>query len=69
LSKLIAAGKSPTKIVSRFYLVALGRLPNDREAQHWKTQLDAITTDRGKRYFLEDFVWGLLTCHEFVTNH
>ena len=69
LSKLIAAGKSPTKIVSRFYLVALGRLPNDREAQHWKTQLAAITTDRGKREFLEDFVWGLLTCREFVTNH
>nr|ADI19491.1 hypothetical protein [uncultured Planctomycetales bacterium HF0500_40D21]ADI22998.1 hypothetical protein [uncultured Planctomycetales bacterium HF0500_40D21] len=69
LSKLISAGKSPMEIVNRYYLVALSRHPNDRETQHWKKQLDAITTADGKREFLEDFVWGLLTCREFVTNH
>ena len=69
LSKLISAGKSPTEIVGQFYLVALSRHPNDRETQHWKKQLDAITTADGKREFLEDFVWGLLICREFVTNH
>jgi hypothetical protein len=69
LSKLISDGKSPTEIVSQFYLVALSRHPNDRETRHWKKQLDVITTVDGKREFLEDFVWGLLTCREFVTNH
>ena len=69
LSKLIAAGKSPMEIVNRYYVVALSRHPNGRETQHWKKQLDAITTADGKREFLEDFVWGLLTCREFVTNH
>ena len=33
------------------------------------TQLDAIKTADGQREFLEDFVWGLLTCREFVSNH
>ena len=69
LSKLLAAGKSPNEIVGEFYLVALGRHPNKRETRHWKKQLDAITTADGKREFLEDFVWGLLCCREFVTNH
>ena len=69
LSKLLAANKSPTEIVSEFYMVALSRHPNEREARHWKKQLDAITTADGKREFLEDFVWGLLCCREFVTNH
>ena len=69
LSKLLARGKSPTEIVSEFYMVALSRHPNEREARHWKKQLDAITTADGKREFLEDFVWGLLCCREFVTNH
>ena len=69
LSKLVAAGKSSTEIVGQFYLVALSRHPTDRETQHWKKQLDAITTADGKREFLEDFVWGLLICREFVTNH
>ena len=69
LSRLVAAGTSPAEIVDQFYLVALSRHPTDRETQHWKKQLDAITTADGKREFLEDFVWGLLICREFVTNH
>ena len=69
LSKLLSAGKPHTEIVSEFYLVALNRHPSDKEAQHWASQLNAITSVAGKREFLEDFVWGLLTCREFVTNH
>jgi len=69
LSKLLSAGKPHTEIVSEFYLVALNRHPSDKEAKHWASQLDAITSVAGKREFLEDFVWGLLTCREFVTNH
>ena len=68
-SRLVAAGTSPAEIVNQFYLVALSRHPTARETQHWKKQLDAITTADGKREFLEDFVWGLLICREFVTNH
>ena len=69
LSKLLARGKSPTEIVSELYLVALCRHPSQRETIHWNKQLDAIKTADGQREFLEDFVWGLLTCREFVTNH
>ena len=69
LSKLLARGKSPTEIVSEFYLVALCRHPSERETIHWNKQLDAIKTADGQREFLEDFVWGLLTCREFVSNH
>ena len=47
-------------------MVALGRHPTTQERKYWKRQLE--TVDK-KKAFLEDFVWGLLTSREFVTNH
>lgn len=69
LNKMISGGKSSTDIVSEFYMVALNRPPTPAEQQFWKNKLDALTSADQQHEFLEDFVWGLLTCREFVTNH
>ena len=66
LRRLLDAGRKPIDIVDEFYVVALGRHPTSEEEQHWKQQLDSATDTSA---FLEDFVWGLLTSQEFVTNH
>lgn len=66
LRRLLNAERKPIEIVDEFYVVALGRHPTGQEKQHWKQQL-ASARDQGA--FLEDFVWGLLTSQEFVTNH
>ncbi len=69
LNKLIKAGKSPIAIINEFYLVALGRYPRENERAFWNKQFDARTPANKQREKLEDFVWSLLTCHEFKTNH
>ena len=66
LKRLGDAGKQPAAIIDEFYMVALGRHPTTQERNYWKRQLE--TVDK-KEAFLEDFVWGLLTSREFVTNH
>ena len=70
LAGLILAGKSPMAIVDEFYLAALSRYPTDDERQFWQQKLvDKETTLNAQRALLEDFVWSLMTCHEFQTNH
>jgi hypothetical protein len=67
LRKLIDAGKSNDGIVRDFYLRALSRPPSQAEAAYWQSQLPMSATQRLDA--LEDFVWSLLVCAEFVTNH
>ena len=68
LHRLQTAGESPREIVREFYLAAFSRLPTSQEKRHWQDQLRALKpVDR--QAFLEDFVWGLTTCRDFVTNH
>ncbi|MEM6470685.1 MAG: DUF1553 domain-containing protein, partial [Planctomycetota bacterium] len=69
LSRLHTAGKLPMEIVKEFYLAALGRQPSDRERERWKETLASLKSTEEQRAFLEDFVWGLMTCNEFTTNH
>jgi hypothetical protein len=69
LDQLISAGKSPMEIVDGFYLTALNRNPTDDERQFWKGQFDLSVSADSQRDVLEDVVWGLLTCNEFVSNH
>ena len=70
LAGLVLAGKSPMAIVDEFYLAALSRYPTDDERQFWQQKLvDKETTPNAQRALLEDFVWSLMTCHEFQTNH
>jgi hypothetical protein len=67
LRKLIDAGKSNDEIVCGFYLRALSRPPSHAEAAYWQSQLPMSAPQRLDA--LEDFVWSLLVCAEFVTNH
>ncbi|MGI9466047.1 MAG: DUF1549 domain-containing protein [Rubripirellula sp.] len=67
LSRLIVAGKTNESIVEEFYRVALSRPVTKSEKEFWSRQLKERNGERRK--LLEDFVWSLLTCKEFVTNH
>ncbi|MCR9292425.1 MAG: DUF1549 and DUF1553 domain-containing protein [bacterium] len=69
LNEMFSAGKLPKEIVDAFYLTALNRPPSAREREHWERQLAELKSNDAQRAFLEDFVWGLMTCEEFVTNH
>ncbi len=68
LQRLQASEVEPLEIIHAFYLAALNRLPTEIETLHWRTELEQLD-DSDPSDFLEDFVWGLLTCEEFVTNH
>jgi hypothetical protein len=67
LAQRIADGKTPEEIVREFYLCALGRQPSADEQRFWNGQFAAA--DGAQQNVLEDFVWSLLNCQEFVTNH
>ena len=69
LSQLLDAGTHSEKIVSEFYERALSRRPTQAESGFWKQQLAAAKNSNDTRAVLSDFVWSLLTCREFVTNH
>ena len=69
LAQCIAAEKTPIEIIDEFYLHALGRHPSPKEGEYWSGQVDADVGSKQQRAWLEDFVWSLLTCREFVTNH
>ena len=69
LSRLIAGDTPTPEIIKEFYIAALSRYPTAEEMQTWKERLGELSTETDQADFLEDFVWGLLTCSEFVTNH
>lgn len=69
LDKSISSGKLPMDIVREFYLAALSRHPTDKEQTYWKQHIEVNASANTQRAILEDMVWSLLTCNEFVTNH
>ena len=79
LSRMIQAGATSDQIVRSFYVAALTRNPSAKELAFWHSQIDGDSSAVGsavadsketlRRERLEDFVWSLLTCNEFVTNH
>lgn len=69
LTKLIAAGVPPDKIIKRFYELALNRTASSKEQRFWHDQIATTTNQKQRREILEDFLWSLLTCREFLTNH
>ena len=69
LDTLINSGKTPMQIVEEFYHVALNREPNSRETEFLSRLFDAKKNSRQQQAALEDFVWSIVTCKEFVTNH
>lgn len=69
LNKLISKNKSPKEIVSEFYIAALSRYPTEMEIVFWQQHIDFNESVSSQSTILEDMVWSLLTCNEFVTNH
>lgn len=69
LSELIASDRTPEEIVKEFYRLALNRNPNATEQEYWNKQLATTADTALQQDILEDFVWSLLTCREFGTNH
>jgi hypothetical protein len=68
LHQLILDGRTDEEIVREFYLLALSRFPSESEAAYWLAQLASESAhERTER--LEDFLWSLLNCEEFTTNH
>lgn len=68
LQQMLVRKAKPTEIVERFYRLALVRNPTDNELLFWKEELGGLD-ERATQERCEDFVWSLLTCREFVTNH
>ncbi|MDE0018928.1 MAG: DUF1549 and DUF1553 domain-containing protein [Candidatus Poribacteria bacterium] len=69
LDKLISEEKSPMEILDEFYLAALSRHLTETEQQFWEQHIDVNSSANSQRAILEDMVWSLLTCNEFVSNH
>lgn len=66
LAQLIQANKSDGEIIQVFYTLAFGRRPGQQEIQ------DAcrfIAQSPGRKEGLEDFLWTLCNCKEFLFNH
>ena len=69
LDKLIESDKLPMEIIDAFYLAALSRHPTEKERVFWKQHIDVYASAASQQRVLEDMVWSLLTCNEFVMNH
>ena len=57
------------EIVNEFYQTALNRRPNEQEVKFLSQLFNDKKTSIQQRAALEDFVWSIVTCKEFVTNH
>ncbi len=53
-------------LISEVYRKTLGRQPRVDEMVFWSKQFGSVSH---RREVLEDMVWSLLTCREFITNH
>jgi hypothetical protein len=68
LHRLIANGRSDSDIVIEFYRTAWAIPPTDEQLARWLKQLQSDDPQE-RQHRLEDFVWSLLSSHEFQTNH
>lgn len=69
LQSLLGKKTSDENIVKEFYLRALSRLPTTKEREHWQKQFASLPDEEPRGEVFEDFLWSLLTCQEFRTNH
>jgi hypothetical protein len=66
LAALLKAGKTDPEIIATFYRAALGRRPTDDEQQ---TAAKLILLAPSRKEGLEDLLWTLCNCKEFLFNH
>jgi hypothetical protein len=68
IDQLLAKTMSDDQRVEELYLLALSRLPTDRERAVMVKTL-AAAPEAGRRAALEDLFWSLLSSREFLFNH
>jgi hypothetical protein len=68
LDALLASKLSNEKIVEEAYLIALARLPTEREITKTSAML-ATAKPEDRRTTLEDIFWSLMGSKEFLFNH
>ena len=67
LALALKSRRSTSEIVNEFYVRALSRQPRPEESEFWRAALDVNLADRTGAF--EDFLWSLIACREFQTNH
>ena len=67
VAALLRQEKSNEEIVGEFYQRALSRSPTNEELDFWQEEL--ASSPENRRAALEDFLWSLLSCHEFTHRH
>ncbi len=67
--RLIEQQLDDEDIVRTLYLLALSRKPTTDELRDWCHELGMAGDSSDRRQRIEDFVWSLLNCQDFITNH
>jgi hypothetical protein len=65
----LSQGLSDEALVEALYLRALSRAPTDAERTAWTQEMAAASDEADHRERIEDLLWSILNCQEFVTNH
>jgi hypothetical protein len=68
LAQAMDQGKNDRELIESFYLLSLSRRPSMAEQNEWLERIKT-TNSNERRARLEDFLWALLNCKEFTTNH
>jgi hypothetical protein len=65
---LVTYGDDHQRLLDEMFLTTLGRFPTDVESSEMLSMIAAAKPDE-RRVLLEDMLWSILTCREFVFNH
>jgi hypothetical protein len=68
LQQMVRDETATGDLVRDFYLRALSRSPTENEVSDWLARIDSGDAQQ-KAERCQDFLWALLNCHEFTTNH
>lgn len=66
IAELVGADTSTDDIISRLYVCAYSRFPNERERT---TTVKYVEAQKNKRQALEDVLWTMINSREFLFNH
>jgi hypothetical protein len=69
ITALLASGKDDATIIEEAYLLALSRMPTEKEKVGVRQLLAETKSPEEKRKALEDVFWGLMSSREFLFNH
>ncbi|MEO1998766.1 MAG: hypothetical protein ABGZ17_26265, partial [Planctomycetaceae bacterium] len=69
LQQCLRSSKPDAQLIEDFYLRALSRLPSEHERRYWLHELGQADGTAQRTQIAEDFLWSLLSCQEFLTNH